>query len=160
MEAEDFIIRRYRAPIDSVSFFNEGAYTREGAELDFQIALSNLTNFSNLAYMKQSNTIKANDPDAYRIPELTSSTGANYKVSSVHSVGSNISYIGERAGIGAYTVVGFNYTATLGRFDVIANIDNAFNKEIKNPNNTSQNSTLTALGKVEAIYQLGIRARF
>ena len=64
------------------------------------------------------------------------------------------------AGIGAYTVVGFNYTATLGRFDVIANIDNAFNKEIKNPNNTSQNSTLTALGKVEAIYQLGIRARF
>jgi hypothetical protein len=57
-------------------------------------------------------------------------------------------------------VVGFNYTATLGRFDVIANIDNAFNKEIKNPNNTSQNSTLTALGKVEAIYQLGIRARF
>ena len=160
MEAEDFIIRRFSESLDSVSFFNEGEYIREGAELDFQVALNNVTIFSNLAYIKQGNTIKVSDPDAYRIPEFTSSSGLNYKVSNSHSIGANMSYIGERASLGAYTVFGFNYTATFGRFDVIANIDNAFNKKIKNPNNTSQNSTLVALDEVEAIYQLGLRSRF
>ena len=160
MEAEDFIIRRYSEPLDSVSFFNEGVYTREGAELDFQIAFSDLKIFSNLAYMKQGNTITSSVPDAYRIPKVTSSSGLTYKVTDSHSIGTNMSFIGERSGLGAYTVFGFNYTATYGRLDVIANIDNAFNKKIKNPNNTSQNSTLAALGNVEAIYQLGIRLRF
>lgn len=160
MEAKDFIIRRYSQPLDSVSFFNEGVYTREGAELDFQVAFNKLKIFTNLAYMHQGNTTRSNDPDAYRIPKLTSSSGLNYTITASHSVGSNMSYIGERTGLGAYTVFGFNYTATLGRFDIIASIDNAFDKKVKNPNNTSQNSTLSALDNIEAIYQLGIRARF
>lgn len=160
MDAEDFIIRRLSEPLNSVSFFNEGFYTREGAELDFQLVFDELTLFSNLAYVKQGNQRSVSDPDAFRIPKFTFSGGFSYHFFDRHSVGANLSFIDERAGLGAYTVIGLNYTAAFEHFDLVASINNASNKVIKNPNNSSQNSSLAAFGDVDAIYQIGIRFKF
>jgi outer membrane receptor for ferrienterochelin and colicin len=160
MKAKDFIIRRYSDPLASVSFFNEGFYSREGAELDFQIVYDDLKIFANMAYVKQGNSVINHDPDAFRVAKHTFSSGLSYNITEQHSVGTNISFIGKRAGLGSYAVYGFNYTASFTHFDVVANIYNAFGKKVRNPNNSSQNSSLVALDEVKANYELGLRFSF
>lgn len=160
MKAKDFIIRRYSDSLASVSFFNEGFYSREGAELDFQIVYDDLKIFANMAYVKQGNSEINHDPDAFRVAKHTLSSGLSYNITDQHSVGTNISFIGKRADLGSYAVYGFNYTASFTHFDVVANIYNAFGKKVRNPNNSSQNSSLVALDEIKANYELGLRFSF
>lgn len=160
MKAKDFIVRRFSEPLESVSFYNEGFYSREGAELDFQIVFEDLKVFTNMAYIKQGNKKIMDDPDASRVAKATFSGGLSYKITEQHSVGANISFISKRAGLGSYSVYGFNYTASFNHFDLVININNAFDKEIRNPNNSSQNSDLVALDEVKAHYEIGLRYKF
>ncbi len=160
LEAEDFIIRRYSEPVDSVSFFNEGNYIRRGAEIDFQMASPDSKLFVNLAYQKEGNKFDIDDPDAFRIPQLTFSVGASINLMKVHSIGGNISYIGERHNIGGYSVVNINYTARLSNFDLFAVVRNVLNEDILNPNNSTQINDLVAPGEEGVNFQLGVRVKF
>lgn len=160
MKADDFIVRRFSESLNSVSFFNEASYTRRGAEFDLQLVGEKHKAFINMAYSKEGNNRIEEDPDAYRVPSLTLSAGYTYHLDDIHSIGTNASFIGERAGLGSFSVFGFNYTGQFDAFEVVANVNNAFGKEIKNPNNSAQNSTLVAYGEVKANYELGIRFKF
>ncbi len=160
LNAEDFIIRRYSEPLESVSFFNEGNYKRQGAELDLQIARDNRKLFLNVAYQKSGNLRREKDPDAFRIPRLTMSAGASMDLNETHSIGANISYIGKRNNLNDYSLVNINYTARFDGFDVFVVARNIFDEDIVNPNNSSQNSTLVSPGEEGANIQLGVRTHF
>ncbi len=160
LEAEDFIVRQYSEELNSVTFFNDGNYTRQGAELDLQIARERSKLFVNVAYQKEGNKIDPDDADAYRIPRLTTSVGASVDLNDTHSLGASLSYISSRHGLNDFTVVNVNYTARFSDIDVFLLARNLFDEDILNPNNTSQNSTLVAPGEEGVHIQLGFRFHF
>jgi len=160
LEAEDFILRRFSDPINSVSFFNEGNFTRKGAELDFQMASPENKLFINLAYQQEGNKIKIDDPTAFNTPRLTLSIGASTDLGDIHSIGGNISFIGARHNLDDYSVVNLNYTARLNYFDIFAIVRNVLDEDILNPNNSAINSMLVAQGEEGANFQLGVRVHF
>lgn len=160
LDAEDFIIRRFSDPDDSVSFFNEGNYRRKGAELDFQMASSDSRLFVNLAYQNEGNKIDIDDPDAFRVPRLTLSVGASTDLGDTHSIGGDISYIGARRNLDGYSVVNINYTARFSKFDLFAVVRNILDEDIQNPNNSTQDNDIVALGEEGVNVQLGLRVHF
>lgn len=160
LEATDFIVRRYSEPLDSISFFNEGSYTRSGAEIDFQLTSNNKKIFANLAYQKDGNRLVANDLDAFRIPKLTASLGATYKLNKHHNIGFNLYHIGARQNLDGFTVVNLNYSFTKGKAEIFTNLRNVFDETIVNPNNSSQNSQLIAQGKQGSDFEIGVRYNF
>jgi len=160
LEAEDFILRRFIDSSGAVSFYNEANFNRKGAEVDFQMASGNGNLFANLAYQQEGNKVINNDPGAFNTPKLTLSVGANTTIGEIHSIGGNISYIGARHNLDAYSVVNINYTARLSNFDLFINARNILNEDILNPDNTTQNSDLVAHGEEGVNFQLGIRAHF
>jgi len=160
LEAEDFILRRFSDPVGAVSFFNEGSFKRKGAEIDFQMATSDSKLFVNLAYQKEGNTEVIDDPTAFNIPRLSLSIGASTDINDIHSIGSNISYIGARHNLDGYSVVNINYTARLTYFDLFAVVRNVFDEDILNSDNTSQDSNLVAHGEEGVNFQLGFKFHF
>jgi outer membrane receptor for ferrienterochelin and colicins len=160
LEAEDFILRKFSESVGAVSFYNEGNFNRKGAEMDVQLATSESKLFINLAYQKEGNTVVLDDPTAFNISRLTLSVGASTDINDVHSIGSNISYIGARHNLDGYSVVNINYTARFSYFDVFAVVRNVFNEEILNSDNTSQSSNLVAHGEEGVNFQLGVKIHF
>jgi len=160
LEAEDFIVRRFSNSEGRVSFFNEGIFTRKGVELDFQMANRESKVFANLAYQKEGNQNDLDDPAAFNTPRLTFTLGANSSIWNTHNIGGNISYIGARHNLNAYSIVNVNYTARLTNFDVFAVVRNIFDEDILNPDNTTQSSGLVAHGEQGTNFQLGIRLHF
>lgn len=160
LEAEDFIERRFSEPVGAVSFFNEGSFKRQGAEIDFQMASSDSTLFINLAYQKEGNKFSHGDPTAFNTPRIAFSIGANTDLWDIHSIGGNISYIGARHNLDGYSIVNINYTARLTNFDLFVVARNIFDEDILNPDNTSQDSDLVAHGEEGVNFQLGVRVHF
>ncbi len=160
LEAEDFIVRRFSNSEGRVSFFNEGIFTRKGVELDFQMANRESKVFANLAYQKEGNQNDLDDPAAFNTPRLIFTLGANSSIWNTHNIGGNISYIGARHKLNAYSIVNVNYTARLTNFDVFAVVRNIFDEDILNPDNTTQSSGLVAHGEQGTNFQLGIRLHF
>jgi len=160
LEAEDFIERRFSEAHGAVSFFNEGTFKRNGAEIDFQIATYGSKLFMNLAYQKEGDKIISNDPTAFNTPRLTLSIGASTGFWDIHSIGGDISYIGSRHNLDGYSIVNLNYTARLSDVELFAVIRNLLDVDILNPDITSQNSTLVAQGEDGINAQLGVRFHF
>lgn len=160
LEAEDFIVRRFSDSAGTVSFFNEGTFTRKGAEVDLQMASLESKLFANLAYQKEGNLDDLDDPAAFNTPRLTLTLGANTSIWNTHTIGSNISYIGARHKLDGYSIVNANYTARLTNFDLFAVVRNIFDEDILNPDNTTQSSDLVAYGEQGTNFQLGIRLHF
>jgi outer membrane receptor for ferrienterochelin and colicins len=160
LKANDFIVRKFVPELDSVSFFNEGNYTRTGAELDSQIASKKGKLFANLAYQKEGNRRVVDDLDAFRVPRLTATLGADYNFSVNDSIGASVAYIGSRTNIDSYTVVNLNYTKKFEHFDLYLNVKNALNDEIITPDNTSQESTLVGRTKRNPQVTLSTRIYF
>jgi len=160
LTAEDFIQRRFSEELDAISFFNEGNFTRHGAELDFQMASHDSTLFINLAYQKEGNKVSTDDSAAFNTPRLTFSVGASTDFWERHSVGGEVSYIGARHNLDSYSVVNINYTARLSDIELFLIIRNLFDEDIVNPNISSQESALVAQGEEGVNAQLGIRFHF
>ncbi len=100
------------------------------------------------------------DSAAFNTPRYTFSIGASTQLFENHSLGGELSYIGERHNIAGYTVVNLNYTATISAFDVFIVVRNLFDQAIINPNITSQSSTMTAQDDQGINGQLGVRYHF
>jgi len=160
LTAEDFIQRRFSEEINAISFFNEGNFTRNGAELDFQIATQDSKLFINLAYQKEGNKILADDSAAFNTPRLTFSVGASTNFWDIHSLGGDISYIGPRHNLDGYSVMNINYTARLSDIELFLIVRNIFDEDILNPDISSQGSTLVAQGEDGVNAQLGVRFYF
>ncbi len=160
LEAEDFIVRRFSDSAGRISFFNEGIFTRKGAEVDFQMASRESKVFANLAYQKEGNQNALDDSAAFNMPRLTFTLGANTRIWNTHNIGGNVSYIGARHNLDSYILVNANYTARLTNFDVFAVVRNIFDEDILNPDNTTQSSGLVAHGEQGTNFQLGIRLHF
>jgi len=160
LEAKDFIIRRFDDSVGAVSFFNEGNYTRKGAEIDFQLSRPNSKVFMNLAYQKEGNKVILDDPDAFNTPRLTLSIGANKNVGDKHNFGANVSYIGARNNLDSYSVLNIIYTTQFSDYDFFAVVRNVTDEDILNPSNTAQNSVLVAQGEKGRNFQLGVRVNF
>lgn len=160
LEANDFIQKRFSESIGAISFFNEGNFKRKGAELDFQMVSQDSKLFVNLAYQKEGNKEITSDTAAFNTPRLTISIGASTELWNNHSIGGNISYIGERHNIDGYSLVNLNYTATISDFDLFVVVRNIFDQEILNPDISTQNSTLVAQGEKGVNAQLGVRFHF
>jgi outer membrane receptor protein involved in Fe transport len=160
LEAEDFIIREFSDSTGTVSFFNEGNFNRKGAEVDFQMANRDSKVFANLAYQKDGNQVNVDDPAAFNTPRLTLTLGANTNIGDSHNIGGNVSYIGARHNLDAYSIVNANYTARFTNFDLFAVVRNIFDEDILNPDNTTQNSNLVAQGEDGINAQAGIRLHF
>ncbi|WP_019028255.1 TonB-dependent receptor plug domain-containing protein [Colwellia piezophila] len=160
LEAEDFIERRFSEADGAVSFFNEGNFKRQGAEIDFQMATSDSKLFINLAYQKEGNKVIAEDPTAFNTPRLTLSIGASTDLWDMHSIGGNITYIGARHNLDGYSIVNINYTARLSDFDLFIVVRNLLDAEILNPDISTQNSDLVAHGEEGVNFQLGVRVYF
>lgn len=160
LEANDFIVRRHSESLGSVSFFNEGRYTRSGAELDFQFTSNRTKLFANIAYQDDGNELVSDDLDAFRIPKLTASLGATYKLDKKHHFGVNVYHIGARQNLDKYTVANLNYSFTKGKTEIFTNLRNLFDATIANPNNSSQNSPLVAQGKQGRDFEVGVRYSF
>lgn len=160
LEAEDFIERRFSEPDGAVSFFNEGSFNRQGAEIDFQMASLSSKLFVNLAYQKEGNKILLDDPRAFNTPRLTLSIGASTNFGDIHSIGGDISYIGARHNLDGYSIVNINYTARLSDVELFAVVRNILDVDILNPDISTQNSTLVAHGEEGGNAQLGVRVHF
>jgi len=160
LEAKDFIIRRFDDSVGAVSFFNEGNYTRKGAEIDFQMSQTGSKLFMNLAYQKEGNKIILDDPDAFNTPKLTFSIGVNKDIGDKNSIGANLSYIGARHNLDSYSVLNVIYTIKFSDFDLFSVIRNVTDEDILNSNNTAQNSDLVAQGEKGRNFQLGVRVSF
>jgi outer membrane receptor protein involved in Fe transport len=160
LEADDFIQRRFSEADNSNSFFNEGNFKRSGAELDFQIFNNGNKLFANAAYQKEGNKIDNADTSAFNTPKFTMSIGASTDVWENHSIGGDLAYIGARHNLKSHSVFNINYTARLSSFDLFIVIRNIFNKDILNPDISTQNSTLVAQGEKGVNAQAGIRAYF
>jgi len=160
LTAEDFIQRRFSEELDAISFFNEGNFTRHGAELDFQIASQNSKLFINLAYQKEGNKVLTDDSAAFNTPRITLSVGTSTDFWNIHSIGGDISYIGARHNLDSFSVVNINYTVRLSSVELFLIIRNLFDEDILNPNISSQESTLVAQGEDGVNAQLGIRFHF
>lgn len=160
LEAEDFIQRRYSEAVNAISFFNEGNFKRSGAEFDFQMASLGSKLFVNLAYQKQGNKEYINDSAAFNTPRLTLSVGANTDFWDIHSIGGNISYIGARHNLDAYSVLNINYTARLSNVDVFVVVRNLLGEDVLNPSNASQDTDLVAQGESGVNAQLGVKFYF
>jgi len=160
LKANDFIVRKFVPELASVSFFNEGNYTRTGAELDYQVASKKGKLFANLAYQKEGNKRDVNDLDAFKTPRLTATLGADYNLSLNDSIGASIAYIGARSNIDSYAVVNINYTRKFEHVDLSLNVKNALNDDIINPDITSQESILVARTKRNPQLTLGTRVYF
>ena len=160
LEAEDFIQRRFSESVGASSFFNEGNFKRHGVELDFQIASNSSTLFANLAFQKEGNKEVVGDSAAFNTAKLTLSIGASTEFFDNHSIGGNISYIGERHNIDSYNIVNINYTARLSNFDFFVVLRNVFDQNILNPDISTQHSKLVAQGEKGVNAQIGIRFDF
>ncbi len=160
LEAQDFIERRHSESDGAVSFFNEGNFKRKGAEIDFQMARSDSKLFVNLAYQQEGNKVIDEDPTAFHTPRLTLSIGASIDLFDMHSLGADISYIGARQNLDAYSVININYTARLSDFELFVVVRNLLDEEILNPDISTQNSNLVAHGEEGVNVQLGVRVHF
>ncbi|KTF18234.1 TonB-dependent receptor [Pseudoalteromonas sp. H105] len=160
LKADDFIQKRYSESLNAISFFNERSFERKGVELDFQKATDLGKLFVNLAYQFDGNEIKTNDAAAIKTPKLTVSAGAYANFWENHSLGMEISYIGERQDINGYSVVNTNYTARFENVDFFVVIRNVFDQEIQNPDTLSLTSPLVARGVEGVNTQLGVRFKF
>jgi len=160
LDAEDFILRKRVDNTNVVSFFNDSNFTRRGAELDLQIAFDNSKVFANLAYQKEGNREILEDSSAFNTPRMTFNIGLSTDIGTIHSIGANITYIGERHNLNDYNIVNVNYTLRLPKFDVFAIVRNVFDEDILNPDNTTQTSDLVASGEDGINAQLGIRINF
>ncbi|PKG80800.1 hypothetical protein CXF85_22090 [Colwellia sp. 75C3] len=160
LEAQDFIERRFSEPDGAVSFFNEGSFKRQGAEIDFQMASLDSKLFINLAYQKEGNKILPDDPTALNTPKLTLSIGASTDIWDIHSIGGDISYIGARHNLDGYSIVNINYTARLSTVELYAVVRNLLDAEILNPDISTQSSSLVAQGEDGINYQIGIKIHF
>jgi outer membrane receptor protein involved in Fe transport len=160
LEAEDFIQRKFSEALASISFFNEGGFKRRGAELDLQMASEGRKLFVNVSYQKEGNKVLLDDSAAFSTPKLTFSVGASMDIFGTHSIGGDISYIGERYNLDSYSIVNLNYTARFSDLELFALARNVLDEEILNPNISTQNSELVARGEEGVNVQLGFRMHF
>lgn len=160
LQAEDFIVRRFSEPLDSVSFFNENEYERTGAELDLQYVENGFKSFVNFSFANEGNSFDIDDLGAYRIPKYTASVGSSYTLSDSQTIGGNLSYIGERRGLDAYSLLNMNYTIQYDRIDISLIAKNLLDEKIQNPDISSQSSQLVALGDKGVHLHLGLKTYF
>lgn len=160
MEAIDFIIRRTNHALNSASYFNEGNYTRTGAEVDLQYAVNNSKAYFNLAYQMDGNEIVATDLDAYRIPKLTASVGLQTTLKQHHKLGGNLNHVSERSGLPAQTIVNVRYSYLFSNAEVFVIAKNIFDETILHPSNDTQLSTLVAPGEKGTELYLGVKTSF
>ncbi|MDP2562821.1 TonB-dependent receptor [Psychrobium sp. 1_MG-2023] len=160
LTANDFIQRRFSAEHNANSFFNEGEFTRTGAEIDVQMANPDNVFFVNLAYQREGNKVHVDDRAAINTPKLTVSVGASQDIWDNHSIGTDVSYIGARHDLDGYSVVNVNYTAKFSDIDLFVVVRNIFDQAILNPNISTQDSPLVAQGEEGVNAQLGVRFRF
>lgn len=160
LQAEDFIVRRFSDPLNSVSFFNENEYERTGAELALQYVENGFKSFINLSFANEGNSFDADYLSAYRIPKYTFSAGSSYTLADNQNIGGSLSYIGERRGLDSYSLLNVNYTIQYDHFDVSVTAKNVLDEKIQNPDISSQTSQLVALGDKGVQFHLGLKAYF
>ena len=160
LKANDFIIRRFKPELESVTFFNDGNYSRQGAEVDLQWVSDKTNLFANIAYQKKANEFVPSDPDRFRISRITAGLGASYQLADNQSIGSSVYYKSARQNLGGYAVVNLNYTYGFEHIDLLVNVNNLFDEDIVNPNNSSQNSPLVAPGEQGTHLQVAARYKF
>ena len=106
------------------SYANSEEFTQNGLEVDFQYRKDQWTQFVNVSYLKEGDSVEPDNPFSVLSPELIANWGGSYQ-SGDHTIGSKVRYISERGGVDSDMRLDLNYSYQnngLGFFATIKNI--------------------------------------
>jgi outer membrane receptor for ferrienterochelin and colicins len=134
LRTEDFITRTTATP---PSYDNTGSFHRHGLEIDLQRRHKSLLAYFNMAYVREGDTVDADDLEAFHVPKFSANAALHYNFIENHGLGISLRYVGSRSGIDHHSVLNLDYQYMHNNIELFITLRNllgeaAFSRDVAN----------------------------